>query len=58
MFFNLLFYFLTTVIMLILTKYLFSLFTFVVLSIIFKIFYISIRLDLVSKTVNIIKKTT
>jgi hypothetical protein len=44
--------------MLILTKCLFLLLMFIVLSVIFKIFYITIRLGLASKTISIIKKTT
>jgi hypothetical protein len=54
----LLFYFLITVVILILTKYFFSLFTLVILSVIFKIFYTNIRLDLTNKTVSIIRKAT
>jgi hypothetical protein len=39
-----------------LDKILFFLFTFIVLSAIFKILYINIRSDLVNKTISIIKK--
>jgi Mn2+/Fe2+ NRAMP family transporter len=39
-------------------KMFFLLLILVILSIIFKIFYINIRLDLVNKTINIIKKAT
>jgi hypothetical protein len=44
--------------MLILTKYFFLLLTLIILNIIFKIFYINIRLNLANKTINIIKKIT
>jgi hypothetical protein len=44
--------------MLILTKYLFLLLTLITLNTIFKILYISVRLDLASKTASIIKKIT
>jgi hypothetical protein len=52
------FHFLTTIVMLILTKCLFLLLTLVMLSVIFKIFYTSIRSDLANRTISTIKKTT
>jgi hypothetical protein len=44
--------------MLILTKYLLLLLMFIVLSVIFKIFYINIKSDLASKTISTTKKAT
>jgi hypothetical protein len=47
-----------TIIMLILTKCLSLLLTLVTLSVIFKIFYTSVRSDLVSRTVSTARKAT